>query len=140
MWNCKHCKVDVSRNNAHPAIDSLGIYFVCPGCFERNPLTGSKRGGVRLQQSTAPDALSLNRPFLRSDGDLFFCQTIQNRRLQVQVTRECLDRVFGSDGSVSQDNEVLRVNLNHIVGIATQKQRDGSRSPIKVLCADFGLV
>jgi hypothetical protein len=60
--------------------------------------------------------------------------------LQVQVTRECLDRVFGSDGSVSQDSEVLRVNLNHIVGIATQKQRDGSRSPIKVLCADFGLI
>ncbi|WP_250516954.1 hypothetical protein [Caballeronia sp. INDeC2] len=139
MWNCKHCKVDVSRQIAHPAIDSLGIHFVCPSCFKRNSLVGAGRGSVRLQQATAADDSSVNRPFLRSNGDLFFRQKIHNKYFQIQLTRDCLDRVFGSDGSVSQDTEVLRVNLKHIIGIAAQKLRDGSHSPIKVLCADFGL-
>lgn len=81
---------------------------------------------------------SFSRPVLRLDGDLFFRHQIKNKTFQIQVTRECLDRVLGSDGSLAGDSNALQVNLFRIIEIATKKVMSGFDTPVKVMHVDFG--
>jgi hypothetical protein len=76
-------------------------------------------------------------PVLRLEGDLYFNQRIASKTFRIQVTRECLGDVFGSDGSFTGDNQALQVNFQRIVSMATGKVMTGMNSPIKVLRADF---
>lgn len=53
IWMCIRCHTEISVAKADPAIDSFGIYFICPYCRRRNQLVyaGRKRGVLLLMQT-----------------------------------------------------------------------------------------
>jgi hypothetical protein len=80
---------------------------------------------------------SFGGPILRRGGDLFFNYVWDEQIFMVQVTRECLEDVFGSDGSREGEEAALRANMKSILAIAETKARHGDKSPIQVLTTDF---
>jgi hypothetical protein len=51
MWKCIRCKAELPFSAVGPAIDSFGIYFVCPICRRRNRLINvGRRGRIELMQ------------------------------------------------------------------------------------------
>ncbi|MDR5765006.1 hypothetical protein QCE49_27835 [Caballeronia sp. LZ008] len=76
-------------------------------------------------------------PVLRLEGDLFFTQRLANKTYRIQVTSECLADIFGSDGSLEADIRALQGNIQLIVTIAARKIMVGTKSPIRIRCADF---
>jgi hypothetical protein len=76
-------------------------------------------------------------PILHRGGDSFFDYLIRGTMFQIQVTHECLEDVFGSQGGSADDEAALLDNLQQIVDVVTRKVEAGARSPVQVLKIDF---
>lgn len=52
MWKCVRCGFEIPFEGIEPAIDDLGIYFICPVCRRRNKLinVGKPDGPIELMQ------------------------------------------------------------------------------------------
>lgn len=49
MWFCKRCTITLLFSECKPAIDDLGVYFLCPRCGYRNKLANIGRPGDPLK-------------------------------------------------------------------------------------------
>lgn len=51
MWKCRACGLHVMFQAVTPEVDEVGLYFVCHGCEQRNPLVnlGDQRGMALAQ-------------------------------------------------------------------------------------------
>lgn len=57
MWTCVRCAAELSVDDAPPAIDDFGIYFLCPKCGRRNRVVniGGEDDAIVLLQPDEPD-------------------------------------------------------------------------------------
>ena len=49
MWICKRCTIKLIFSECEPAVDHLGVYFLCPRCGYRNKLENVGKPGGQLE-------------------------------------------------------------------------------------------